>query len=244
MPFDDDLGEIVTPDIGWAYRPAGPFRGGDAPSVESTNAEPHASNSRRRQRALGLIALSVLIATVAGVHYLTTTVAKPIAAPIVNRNSEAQVTGPIPIPELSQVFTSRIMHYSIKFPTTWIAIPATQVWHGEWETWNKPNVDELNGGSVVFNGTSEPLARGQSPAKWIAKYLAVAGQNRCGVQENMDLIGLHGVIDLNGCSSTDMPGQIYDAAVVFGGRGYGFTMEGAVDHGFFVAMLRTLRFGT
>jgi hypothetical protein len=135
------------------------------------------------------------------------------------------------------------MQYSIKFPSGWIVTPATQTWRGEWDTWAKANVDHLNGTSVVFTGTSEPLAWAQSPAKWIAWYLAASGANTCGVQEYMDFLGLTGLIYLGGCTSTDVPGQIYYAAVVVGGRGYSFSIKGQVDYALFVSMLRTVSFG-
>lgn len=134
------------------------------------------------------------------------------------------------------------MHYEIMFPVGWIVTPATQVWRGEWDTWARANVDHLNGTSVVFTGTSESLAWGQSPAKWIAWYLAGSGANACGVQEYMDFLGLTGLIYLGGCTSADVPGDIYYAAVVVGGRGYSFSIKGQVDHAFFVSMLRTVRF--
>jgi hypothetical protein len=37
-------------------------------------------------------------------------------------------------------------------------------------------------------------------------------------------------------------GHIFDVVVVAGGRGYNFTMEGDVDHAFFLAMLATVVF--
>jgi hypothetical protein len=37
-------------------------------------------------------------------------------------------------------------------------------------------------------------------------------------------------------------GRVYDLAVVVGGRGYNFTMEGQVDHTFWLAMLATVTF--
>jgi hypothetical protein len=63
------------------------------------------------------------------------------------------------------------------------------------------------------------------------------------VREYTDFMGLTGLIDLNGCSSTDMPGHVYSAAVVIDGRGYSFSMQRQVDHALFVAMLRTVSFG-
>ena len=143
---------------------------------------------------------------------------------------------------LTEVFRSPKMHYAVNFPSGWTVTPATQSWRGEGHTQGQPNADELGGRAVVFTGTSEPLEPGQSPAKWIAWYLAFAGTNECGAQEYMDFLGLIGLIYLSGCNSTDIPGRIYNAAVVIGGRGYSFSMKGEIDNAFFVSMLGTIKF--
>lgn len=135
------------------------------------------------------------------------------------------------------------MHYAVRFPVGWTVTPATQIWRGEWARSGDPNVDALSGSSVVFTGTSEPLVPGQSPSNWINWYFAFAGANKCRVYEYMDFMGLVGMIDLSGCNSANTPGYIYAAAVVIGGRGYRFSLEGKADHALFVSMLRTVSFG-
>ncbi len=55
MPADDDLGDIVTPDIRWAYLPTGLINRRDPPPpIEGDEAEPQVSKSSRRRTALGL----------------------------------------------------------------------------------------------------------------------------------------------------------------------------------------------
>jgi len=144
---------------------------------------------------------------------------------------------------LTQAFRSPTKHYAVRFPPGWTVTPATKIWHGEWAKSGDPNVDALTGSSVVFTGTSEPLVTGQSPANWIDRYFAFAEANHCRVYEYMDFLGLVGMIDLSGCSSTNTPGHIYASAVVVGGRGYRFSMEGKADYALFVSMLRTISFG-
>lgn len=54
------------------------------------------------------------------------------------------------------------------------------------------------------------------------------------------------MIDGNGCVSDPSHGgyfgRLYDLAVVAGGRGYNFAIEGQVDHTFFLAILATVTF--
>jgi hypothetical protein len=202
------------------------------------------------RRALTLIALSVAVILATGLAYM-----HPPASPQPKGTGPAPTSqrlparlsidpGPLRTPPLTELFRSPAMHYSIKFPAGWTAMPASQTWHTEWDTSGKPNVDELDGTSVVFTGASAPLASGQSPANWIASYLATAATNHCGLQEYMDFLGLVGLIYLGGCTSADVPGLVYNAAVVIGGRGYSFSLKGKAGQELFVSMLRTINFAT
>ena len=226
----------------------GKLRRMEAPSpTAGEDADWLAPRSSRRRRAVSLIALSALVTVVASLAYLhPLSVAKPrpmelAASPPVSTSALID-SGQVRNPPLAKTFQSPKMHYAIRFPVGWSVTPATQAWRGEWDTQGTPDVDRLDGSHVLFTGTSALLAQGQSPAEWIAWYLAVAWSNDCGVQEYMDFMGLTGLIDLNGCSSADAPGRAYAAAVVIGGRGYSFSMRGQADHALFVSMLRTIRF--
>jgi hypothetical protein len=206
-----------------------------------------ADSSSGHRRASSLIALSLIAMVATGLAYLhQPSISNPVSTasgsslPPVARSISVK---PPPMP-LTQVFRSPNMQYAINFPAGWTATPASQLLPGESDRLDEQNADKLDGGSVLFTGTSEPLAGGQSPASWIGWYLATVGTKKCGVREYTDFMGLTGLIDLNGCSSTDMPGHIYSAAVVIDGRGYSFSIQGKVDHALFVAMLRTVRFGS
>ena len=59
----------------------------------------------------------------------------------------------------------------------------------------------------------------------------------------MPVGGQTGTVDLNDCPGQGrLGGRVYDLAVVVGGRGYNFIMEGQVDHTFWLAMLATVTF--
>jgi hypothetical protein len=221
----------------------------ESPPIGGEDLDGSALDLSRHRRAIILIAFSVgvIIATeLVYAHPLSISILRsthPAAAPPPISMSMPGDTGRAPRLPLTEVFQSPTMHYAINFPAGWTATPASQAWRGRSDPVDEQNADKLVGGSVVFTGTSELLAGGQSPANWIGWYLAAAGTDKCGVREYTDFMGLTGVIDLNGCASTNMAGHLYSAAVVIDGRGYSFTIEGRVDHSLFVSMLRTVSFG-
>jgi len=222
-------------------RPMAVDLGRVTPPIEGGDEDQQAPNSSRRPRALGLIALAVTLIGAAGFAFLSPTwTAKP--KPILFVEAPALASGPVPIPPLSQTFASPMMGYSVKYPAGWKVTPATEVWRGEWWTWRGSDVDQLDGQFVGLHATSQALAPGESAGGWMDKYLVSASSHLCGDLERVAIAGEIGVIDLNGCDSFDVPGRIYDLAVVAGGRGYSFTIEGAVDHAFFLAMLATVTF--
>jgi hypothetical protein len=188
-----------------------------------------------------LIAISLVVIAASGIAYLYPTwMPKPKPEPLAA--AATPIAGPMPLPVASETYVSDLMHYSVNYPADWAVTPATQPWLGEWGSWGQADVDHLDGKHVAFWGTSQPLRPGQTAAKWMNRYLATVASNKCGVQEHVAVAGHAGVIDLNGCNSTELPGRVYDVVVVAGGRGYNFTMEGAVDHPLLLAMLATVKF--
>lgn len=133
------------------------------------------------------------------------------------------------------------MGYSVKYPADWTATSATEIWkHGAPDLWNEPELDKLDGKGVGFRGTSQVLAAGETPQAWIDQYLASSFQ--CGQREQVTVGGQTGTMDANGCASDPVPGHLFDAVFVVGGRGYNFAMEGKIDHAFFLALLATVTF--
>jgi hypothetical protein len=170
----------------------------------------------------------------------------PAATPLAERtpsptqpegSSESPTT-----PPLTATFGSPIMGYSVRYPTGWTAHPATESWlPGASNFWDDPVGDRLEGVGVGFRGTSQALAKSQSASDWLKEYFG--SSPGCGKREEVPVGDQVGTIDLNGCPGLGrLGGRVYDLAVVAGGRGYNFTMEGKVDHSFFVAMLATVKF--
>jgi hypothetical protein len=94
---------------------------------------------------------------------------------------------------------------------------------------------------VGFRGTSQALATGQSAGAWLSDY--IKSSMACGTAEQVPVGDQTGTVDLNDCPGQGrLGGRVDDVAVVVGGRGYNFTMEGQVDGTFWLAMLATVTF--
>jgi len=134
------------------------------------------------------------------------------------------------------------MGYSVMYPAGWTVTSATQSWPlGHTSFWDTPDGDRLEGDAVGFRGTSQALSSGQSESDWINQY--IASSMPCGNREQVPVGSHTGTIDLNDCPGMGrLGGRVFDLAVVAGGRGYNFTMEGKVDRSFFLAMLATVMF--
>ena len=154
----------------------------------------------------------------------------------------ATVRSPVAVPAFSMTFTSPTMGYSVRYASDWTITPATDSWPlGKTSFWDTPDGDRIEGDAAGFRGTSQALAPGQSASQWIAEYITTSLP--CGTQEQVPLGDQVGTIDLNDCPGMGrLGGRVFDIAVVSGGRGYNFTMEGRVDRAFFLAMLATVTF--
>jgi hypothetical protein len=135
------------------------------------------------------------------------------------------------------------MGYSVEYPAGWTATPATALWVPDAPNyWDDPVGDRLESAKAGFRGTSQPLADGQSAEQWLHDYLALEPTG-CGERERVAVGDQTGTIGLNGCAGQGrLGGKVFDLVVVSGRRGYNFTMEGRVDHDFFLATLATVKF--
>lgn len=160
-------------------------------------------------------------------------------SPVVRATPSAS---PISIPPFTETFTSPTMGYSVKYPAGWKVTVASQSWPlGNTSYWDTPDGDRMESDSAGFRGTSQALAAGQSEAQWITQY--IASSMPCGNREQVPVGAFVGTIDLNDCTGMGrLGGRVFDIALVVGGRGYNFTMEGQVDRNFFLAMLATVTF--
>lgn len=143
---------------------------------------------------------------------------------------------------LTATFMSPTMGYSVKYPAGWAITQATRRWPlRQTSYWDTPDGDRLEGGSAGFRGTSQSLTPGESAATWLDDY--IKSSLPCGTQEQVPVGDQMGTVDLNDCPGQGrLGGRVFDLAVVVGGRGYNFTMEGQVDRTFWLAILATVTF--
>lgn len=237
-------------------------------TIESTPQErggrlPWRSTTMNTATRLAAVAAVIALAVLGAAFYLgqghsqvggpavPTPTACPSAATGKATPSGTAVATPVAIPPMDQwgVFVSPTMGYSIAYPPGAVCAPATKPWlPGTTTLWGDPTVDLLLAPGVRLVGSSQPLAAGQSADDWIRAYLAV--QTPCTGErpapEAATIDGQQGVIDQNGCSTDGFGGivpggRLFDAFVVKGDRGYQFTLDGNVDHAYFLAVLGTIK---
>ena len=130
----------------------------------------------------------------------------------------------------------------MRYPAGWTITPASQRWPlGHASYWDTPDGDRLEGDAAGFRGASQALAPGESSTTWMDDY--IKSSLPCGTEEQVPVGDHIGTVDLNDCTGMGrLGGRVFDLAVVVGGRGYNFTMEGKVDRAFWLAMLATVTF--
>ena len=156
-------------------------------------------------------------------------------------------TSPITVPALTQTFTSPRNGFSVKYPTGWTIIPATQSWAAGTSTdWGNPALDAIKTSDVRLVVASQRLASGQTPDAWLTAYCKTGGTSASSCGPQIKIGGETGYVDLDGEPAVGgaivAGGVIFDAAVVVGGRGYVITMDGILDRAYFQAFLDTVSF--
>lgn len=155
----------------------------------------------------------------------------------------------IPVPALTQGFSSPLHDYSLLLPADWTVTAATRAWSADDQTpSDRTSLDDLAGADARLAVRSQPLAASQTPGSWMSDF---ARRNPpCGTADGMPLAtvdGLVALIDVDGCAATDgiVPdGRRYDLVVVSGARAYDFTLDGRVDADYFRALLATVTLGS
>jgi hypothetical protein len=141
--------------------------------------------------------------------------------------------------------------YSIGYPGTWTATPASADWRqGKRTLWGDPALDTLAGTDARFVAASQPLAGGKSADDWYTDYCVINGGSSldCGSATSrwqpIQIGGVSGYLDSDGEHSPPngiaADGIVFDAVVVSGGRGYEFTLDGNVDRKSFDRMMSSV----
>jgi len=160
-------------------------------------------------------------------------------------------TAALVVPPLDKPFTSVRHGYSLVYPSAWPAQPASQRWaEGASPTWGDPTLDTIaseDSSNVRFVAASQKLGAGQTPEAWLTAYCRARDSSAVSCGPSITIGGQTGYLARDGVLATSMAllpgrGAVFDAAVVVGGRGYAFTMDGRLDRGYFQAFLDTVTF--
>jgi len=151
------------------------------------------------------------------------------------------------VPALTEVFTSPRHGYSIRYPAGWATTPGSGPWTTGVDTlYRDPALDAIESDEALLAAASTPLGAGQTPDQWLAPYCrsgASAG-GPCG--REITIGGVTGYVSHDGVpaegGTVATGGRIFSAAVVTGGRGYSFTLDGHVDQALFDALLSSVTF--
>jgi hypothetical protein len=122
------------------------------------------------------------------------------------------------VPALEKTFTSPRAGYSIGYPASWTATPATKAWTTGYET--EAFSDHI-GTAPSIDGTSMKLPAGTTFDAWFAAYDADRVKGTCGgpsLNEEITIDGAVGHLDIH------CPVVYIEAVVPKGGRVYVFTM--------------------
>ena len=166
--------------------------------------------------------------------------------------TERASASPIPVPLLTETFVSTRNGFSVRYPEGWSTKAATTSWlPNTLVPFGNSAFDELKlQGVARLVVASQRLEAGQTEASWIASYGQQYYLRRCSgdpaAWPRVMVDGRSGYLDLNACplpadASFSTPDVAFDVIVFAGDRVYRIGLDGAVDLGYFEAILATVR---
>jgi hypothetical protein len=166
--------------------------------------------------------------------------------------TERASASPVPVPLLTETFVSKRNGFSVRYPAGWSTSAATTSW--------LPNtmvpignlaLDELKlEGVARLVIASQRLEAGQTEASWFASFGQDYYLRRCSgdraAWSRVTVDGRSGYLDLNACAlpadtTFSTPDVEFDVIVFAADRVYTIGLDGAVDLGYFEAILATVR---
>jgi len=159
---------------------------------------------------------------------------------------------PIPVPTLTETFASKRNGFSVRYPAGWSTTDATTSWlPNTFVPIGNPALDEIKlQGVARLVVASQRLAAGQTEASWLASFGRDYYIRRCSGDpakwSRVTVDGRSGYLDLNACAlpadtTFSTPDVEFDVIVFADDRVYTIGLDGAVDLGYFEAILATVR---
>lgn len=187
---------------------------------------------------------------------------------VLGRPGQPAVGGPSPSHDASPAasasasagvgtFTSPRYGYSIDYPAGWTATPATAAWRSDADTlYGDPSLDTIGTTDARLAVASQPLLgttyvhlqlrEGQTPDEWLLANCHASGPTARSCGPRIQIGGQPGWLDEDGSPASGgtvaTGGVIFDAAVVYGDRGYVFTLDGKVDRALFNTLMAGVTF--
>lgn len=166
--------------------------------------------------------------------------------------TERASASPIPVPPLTETFVSTRNGFSVRYPAGWSTSAATTSWlPNTFVPIGNPALDELKlPGVARLVVASQRLGAGQTEASWIASFGQQYFLRRCSGDPaswpRVAVDGRSGYLDLNACplpadETFSTPDIAFDVIVFAADRVYRIGLDGAVDLGYFEAILATVR---
>jgi hypothetical protein len=124
-----------------------------------------------------------------GIDPLTGQGGPPTPTPSALPSAAPEASLEIPVPELSQAFTSGFYGYSIRYPAGWQNVPPTSIWSPpEWKASNAPedSFDFLMdpAGQPAFRAASAVLPDGAVADDWIDEFMTYSSLEECAPPRN------------------------------------------------------------
>ena len=151
------------------------------------------------------------------------------------------------LPKLTATFVSPWYGYSVGYPSNWMTTDGNGPWpSGQILRHGDPRLDVIQGsmtnGPARFVGASQPVAAGTT----LQQFGGTENPFTCSPGDRLPkpftVDGAAAFVTLNGCPSEGgLGGLIWDVVVINGGRGYDFTIDGALGSPDAAAWLASIR---
>lgn len=168
-------------------------------------------------------------------------------APVTVATSSTATVVSSALPTLGSTFVSPWYGYSVRYPTTWVTTDGKGPWPpGQVLRHDDPRLDVIEGsteaGQIRFVAASQPVPAGTTARQFGNAENPFSCPPGDGLPKALTIDGLPAFVTLNGCPSQGgLGGLIWDVVVISGGRGYDFTIDGALVSPEAAAWLASIR---
>lgn len=151
------------------------------------------------------------------------------------------------LPKLAARFVSPWYGYSVRYSTTWVTTDGKGPWPpGQVLRHDDPRLDVIEGsteaGQVRFVAASQPVPAGTTARQFGSTENPFSCPPGDRLPKALTVDGAPAFVTLNGCSSEGgLGGLIWDVVVISSGRGYDFTLDGALESPDAAAWLASIR---